>query len=213
MRITIISDTHGLHEHVTLPGGDLLIHCGDVSNFGEPADVERFLSWYRQQEYANKVFIAGNHDWLFQSRPGLAAKILSKFSRVVYLQDGDVEIAGLKLYGSPWSPEFCHWAFNLPRRGVQLAQVWSKIPDDTDILITHTAPYGILDADLHGNHAGCEVLARRVSALHLKAHVFGHLHAGHGVVNIGDTHFVNASTCNDRYEPINEPVTLELQGA
>lgn len=207
MKITILSDTHGLHDSVTLPGGDLLIHCGDVSPKGDVADIANFLAWFSRQEYANKVFIAGNHDWLFQRDPKRARKLVLKFPAVCYLQDSAVEVAGLKLYGSPWSPQFYNWAFMLPRRGLELAKVWAKIPADTDVLITHCPPYGVLDIDPLGQHGGCEVLARRVDALdRLRLHVFGHFHDSHGRVN----GFVNASICNGQYEPVNAPVTLDL---
>lgn len=207
MLVTIISDTHGLHDCVTLPGGDLLIHCGDVSPAGEIADVERFLSWYRRQDYARKVFIAGNHDWLFQREPQRARRLVAQFPSVCYLQDSAVEVGGLKLYGSPWTPQFYDWAFMLPRRSLDLARVWAKIPDDTNVLITHGPPYRVLDINPSGEHAGCEAMARRVDGLgRLRLHAFGHIHTSYGIANGS----VNASVCNDSYEPVNAPVTLTL---
>ena len=208
MQVTVISDTHGLHESVTLPGGDLLIHCGDVSPKGDLADIERFLSWFSRQDYSDKVFIAGNHDWLFQRDPRRARNLVLSFPAVSYLQDSAMEVGGLKLYGSPWSPQFYDWAFMLPRRGPELAKVWAQIPSDTDVLITHTPPYDVLDLDATGQRGGCEALARRVDALErLRLHAFGHQHRSHGRTN----GFVNASVCDNDYEPINPPVTLTLR--
>lgn len=211
MLVTVISDTHGFHDHVALPGGDLLIHCGDVaprrSTGNDVADTEPFLSWFERQDYARKVFIAGNHDWLFQRDPQRARRLVAHFPNVTYLQDSATEVGGMKLYGSPWTPQFYHWAFMLPRRSLDLKRVWAKIPDDTDVLITHGPSYGVLDINDEGQHGGCEVLARRVDTLQrLRLHAFGHFHGSHGRVD----HFVNASVCNDDYEPVNAPVTLQL---
>ena len=38
-----ISDTHGLHRGVAVPRGDILIHCGDITNTGEPDQVCRIV--------------------------------------------------------------------------------------------------------------------------------------------------------------------------
>lgn len=59
----------------------------------------------------------------------------------VYLEDAGVELYGLKFYGTPWQPEFCRWAFNLPR-GKACLEKWNLIPQDCDVLITHTPPVG-----------------------------------------------------------------------
>lgn len=40
MQFTTISDTHGLHHQLQLPGGDLLIHAGDVCNRGTQEEAE-----------------------------------------------------------------------------------------------------------------------------------------------------------------------------
>ena len=106
----------------------------------------------------------------------------------------------LKIYGSPWQPEFCGWAYNLPR-GQALADKWAMIPDDTDILVTHGPPAGILDGDL-----GCLNLRRRVDELNLKLHVFGHIHYSWGVMG----NYVNASICNDMNIPIHDPIVMEV---
>ncbi|KAG4078701.1 hypothetical protein HA402_015291 [Bradysia odoriphaga] len=59
----------------------------------------------------------------------------------IYLEDESIELFGLKIYGTPWQPEFCNWAFNVPR-GEQCLAKWNQIPDGIDILITHTPPVG-----------------------------------------------------------------------
>jgi Icc-related predicted phosphoesterase len=141
-----------------------------------------------------------------------------------YLCDSGTEFGGLKIYGSPWTPEFFQWAF-MKKRGPELKAVWDKIPDDVDILITHGPPYGILDkVDLSSRgdefkHAGCEDLLRRLEDIKPKLHVFGHIHSdggkqliykrpGHGSEN--NTLCVNASIMDEDYNPVNRPVDIEL---
>src|SRR5438045_1478414 len=153
-RIVLISDTHGLHGEVKLPKCDVLVHAGDVSNMGRPAEVEAFAKWLSAQPFEDKVVIAGNHDWLFERENAAARALLVKHCPGVhYLEDSGVELRGLRFWGSPWQPEFCHWAFNIEKRE-DLAKKWALIPSKTDVLITHGPPRGILDRTLGGDDAG-----------------------------------------------------------
>ena len=94
MKITFISDTHTKHEeiHKDLPGGDLIIHAGDFMNSGyDPIDVTRFVNWYSSlltMDYKHRVFIAGNHDGMFEDNPDLAKQLMDAYSGgLIYLQD------------------------------------------------------------------------------------------------------------------------------
>lgn len=128
-------------------------------------------------------------------------------------------IDGVKFWGSPWQPEFCNWAFNLSR-GIKLKEKWDLIPADTNVLITHGPPMGILDnvtkfnghtGELEIQHVGCVDLYNRVMELKsLQLHVFGHLHDGYGKQKINKTIFVNASICTEEYKPTNAPIVVEL---
>ena len=209
MRIVLLSDTH-THQGLSIPAGDVLVHAGDATSTGTPDEVERFLQWFDAQPHRRRLFIAGNHDWLFQRQPDRAARMLAGHPGITYLQDAGVEIDGLRFYGSPWQPEFCQWAFNLPRRGQALREVWARIPEGTEVLITHGPPHGTLDQVRGGLHLGCEDLAARVAAVRPRLHVFGHIHDGFGVRRSGKTVFVNASTCDEAYRPINPPVIVDL---
>lgn len=95
-----------------------------------------------------------------------------------YLEDSQIEIYGIKIYGSPWQPEFGNWAFNLPR-GEECLKKWNQIPDDTDILLTHTPPIGHGDLVCSGIRAGCvELLSTVQQRVKPRYHVFGHIHEG-----------------------------------
>lgn len=115
----------------------------------------------------------------------------------------------VRIYGSPWQPEFCGWAFNLPR-GPLLAAKWQAIPEDTDILITHGPPLDILDRNRGDERTGCADLAQHVKRVRPRLHVFGHIHDSYGTLVLDGTTFVNACACDYDYEPVNPPIVVEL---
>lgn len=204
MKIVAISDTHTYHDYIDLPEGDVLVHTGDFSFQGNREEYDRFVDWFAKQPHPYKVFIAGNHDRILEKEK------LPVPDGVYYLQDTSLVIDGIVFYGSPWQPEFCNWAFNLPR-GRPLAEKWGKIPEDTEVLLTHGPPHKILD-HCPGGNVGCEDLLERVLKLpNLKYHVFGHIHESYGIEVFGTTTFVNASSCTGRYRPINNPIVLEIK--
>jgi len=215
MRITFISDTHTKHRNLTLPGGDLLIHAGDLMNSGRVIEeVADFANWFSNQlQYKHKVFIAGNHDRLFENAPESVASVIKAFGRgITYLEDQSHMIDSVKLYGSPWQPEFYNWAFNLPRGGITLKETWDEIPKNTDILITHGPPQGHLDMSgppYNEPNLGCELLRARVDKLKPKIHVFGHIHGSYGYKFNGQTHFINAAVLDERYQNTNRPITAD----
>lgn len=216
MEITFISDTHSRHTDITkdLPGGDLLLHSGDFMNSGvKQNEMFSFCDWFNKlDEYDSKIFIAGNHDILFEQSPTFVKGVLSGYKWIDYLQDEEIIVNGVKIYGSPWQPEFYNWAFNLPRRGPGLSSRWENIPNDTDILITHGPPQGILDISgppYSQGDLGCELLRVRVDELKPKIHLFGHIHGSYGYKFINGTHFINASVLNEQYEYKNKPLTVK----
>ena len=210
-KTTIISDTHGRHYKLDLPGGDILIHCGDFMNSGlKINEATSFLKWFSKQDYKHKVFIAGNHDILFEDHPYVRDSLLLEYPDVTYLQDSSVTIEGLKIYGSPWQPEFYNWAFNLPR-GEELKKKWDLIPDDIDILITHGPPMDFLDTVV-GQYEplGCYDLKQRVLNIQPKIHCFGHIHSGYGETDFNGTKFINAAVLDEDYNHTQKPINIEL---
>jgi predicted phosphodiesterase len=210
MKIVAISDTHMQHDNLQLPEGDVLIHAGDSLSTGSIPELVVFLKWFATQPHARKILIAGNHDWVFEKTPGYCKELL--WDSIIYLQDSGCTIDGVKFWGSPWQPTFFNWAFNRDR-GPEIRRYWDMIPRDTNVLITHGPPEGIRDQTrFHASRVGCEDLREVVLGLpRLKAHVFGHNHAGYGT-QLGDngTLFVNASICNESYVPVNLPICFEI---
>ena len=117
----------------------------------------------------------------------------------------------LILFSSPYQPEFCDWAFNVPANSPQIKQIWAKIPNDVDVLITHGPPANILDLSCTNEHTGCLFLLERVKQIKPRLHVFGHIHEAYGRVEENSTIFVNASTCSLRYKPTQPPITVDLE--
>jgi len=217
MKITFISDTHAKHRQLYLEGGDLLIHAGDIMNSGyNVQEIDDFCNWFESQNYETCAFIAGNHDRLFEDDPDQVAKIVNEYT-INYMQDSEIIFGGgerpfVKIYGSPWQPEFYNWAFNLPRCGEELGKVRNNIPEDVDILVTHGPPQGHLDISgepWYEGDLGCEILRHRVDTIKPKIHVFGHIHGSYGYKFHNGTHFINASVLNERYSVVNDPLTVE----
>lgn len=229
IKFVFISDTHGLHNSLDLPSGDVLVHSGDVCGHGSRREVERFLEWFdSQRQFKHKIFIAGNHDRFLevdeqsptffnqnyqQERQQEVDSVLSG-SDIIYLNDSAHNIEGLKLWGSPITPFFNNWAFNR-QRGKEIKKHWDLIPHDTDILITHGPPHGILDKvfSLHPSpehNVGCRELKSALDKIKPVIHVFGHIHEGYGMSMQKNTLYLNASVVNRRYEVVNYPVVISV---
>ena len=210
-RIVAFSDTHNKHNEVLIPECDILIFAGDFSGTGRPYEVKSFLDWFSIQPAKHLVYIAGNHDLSFQRNPQYKAEVLAQYPKLHYLEDSSVELEGLKIYGSPFSPLFGNWAFMLSS-GKALREHWAKIPDDTNILVTHGPCYGILDVvSFSGEHVGDRDLLNRVAQLNeLSTVISGHIHENNGAMKIGDITLINASICDDKYDAVNESVIIDL---
>lgn len=224
MKIVCISDTHN-HKPKLPPDGDLLIHSGDLTMQGSKDEVRKGIDWLSdlaKHKYEHGVLlIPGNHDFYFEpdaphlpktkfgrtiERNAKAAREMCGNANVQLLMDEATEVAGVKIYGSPVSPWFHDWAFNVQRNVI--GQVWEKIPDNTQLLITHGPPYGLGDL-CRGGNVGCQALLERIKLLKdLKVHVFGHIHEGAGEHWFNNKLFVNASVLDGYYNGYNEIITV-----
>ena len=197
MNITVIADTHSLHHNLKLEAGEMLIHAGDITEYGTEEEVIDFIKWFAKQPFKYKIFVAGNHDLFLES---FSKKALQKLlpDNVICLQNSGVTIEGINIWGSPVSPYFLGMAFN-KKRGSDIKKVWNKIPADTNILITHTPPKGIMD-----NGLGCEDLLNCVQQIKPQVHLFGHIHEQYGVQDINEIRFINAAVTNTKNPMLNE---------
>jgi Icc-related predicted phosphoesterase len=205
MKIWFISDTHNEHSGLSIPEVDLVIHCGDESTHGnafmnEP-EARKFFDWYSVLNIETKLFVPGNHSTAVEQ--GLIRA--EDYPGIRFLIHDQIEVRGLKIFGSPYTPRFHDWSY-MKKRG-QLDLVWQSIPDDIDILVTHGPPKGVLDLtrDIESKaivQVGCIALRRHVEErIKPKIHAFGHLHDETGICNYGmftrgATQFINCSCCN-----------------
>lgn len=232
MRIVATADLHG--ELPEIPPCDLLLIAGDLCpitdhsiNYQRRWLERRVAPWITGPtcQAERVVWIAGNNDLaLERGGPGRAMRNVA-----IYLQDSSVVVDGLKIYGTPWSKIIGPWAFSLeerwtpdPRhidrpRGAGLECAFRHIPADTDILLAHSPPYGILDRTVDGEHVGSKALQKRLDEIRPRLAVFGHIHEAHGRVDVrgrdgrpGGMTLVNASLINELYEVAHEPVVIDL---
>lgn len=206
MRIVLISDTHGLHRQLEVPSGDVLIHAGDFTFYSKPPFVvSDFNAWLGSLPHRHKVVIPGNHEFILEEPRNRGA-----ITNAILLVDSGVEIEGLKIWGSPVTPLY-GGAFG-KSNAADRKRHWACIPKNTDILITHGPPFAILD---HGprseRHEGCPELREAVLWARPRVHVFGHIHAGYGTLQMTDTFFVNASLLGEDGGLSRKPVVIDLQ--
>mmetsp|Transcript_108971 Transcript_108971/g.307114 ORF Transcript_108971/g.307114 Transcript_108971/m.307114 type:complete len:293 (+) Transcript_108971:52-930(+) len=185
VRIVAMSDTHGFHSDLTVPDGDVLVHCGDAASNSHwskrrHTDFAKFARWFKKFRHPTKFFIAGNHEDGVHAASSLGDHVLV----------GSRQAFGLHFYGLPFG-----------RRRQAL------LPEGIDVLLSHEPPWGVLDLALRDADSPPE-LARPIGSPALlsglaamrdgspRLHVFGHVHEGRGRRLVNGTVFVNAATAN-----------------
>jgi Icc-related predicted phosphoesterase len=225
MRVVALSDTHSYHRRIKIPEGDVLIHAGDITWRGELEIFTDFANWMKELPHKKKVIIFGNHELgmrvvakkgIIKTHSGSTRDVVLKMiedAGVTYLENSGTTIDGINFYGSPATPWFMDWEWNY-QRGKDIGAVWDLIPDNTNVLITHGPPHGILDSvqDHFRGPQGCEMLRKKVEQLlNLKLHVFGHLHKdGSQTKKFGDTTFANVAICDDAYNTSRSPLVIDI---
>jgi Icc-related predicted phosphoesterase len=198
VRIIAMADTHSWHAELEVPDGDVLIHAGDLTRTGTLAQLEEVAAWLRGLPHREKIVIAGNHDLALQRQPAQARAL---FAGLTYLEDGAyVTGQGLRIWGSPWQPEFFDWAYNLPR-GAALDAKWQQIPDGLDVLVTHGPPLGYGDRVYDGERVGCRDLLRHCLEKQPRLHLYGHIHEDGGEWTEAGVRFVNVTTAESALPP------------
>jgi Icc-related predicted phosphoesterase len=194
MKICTLADTHGRHRRLTIPDCDLILFAGDMSNIGEEGIIEDFNEWIGELGIPT-IAIAGNHDLTLERYPVETAALLTNMT---YLRDEATEFEGLKIYGSPMARKIGGWAFGY--KGVTEAMhYWNQIPENTDILLIHGPPEGILDkGGYEMEHLGCPYLLARIGVVKPRLVVYGHIHESNGIYHgyTPPTTYVNASICD-----------------
>ncbi len=210
MRVIITSDTHGQHEQLGVLEADLLLHCGDLCGGMRRGEDElaRLDAWFARQRVSQILVVGGNNDAAVQTRIREGRPV---FRHALALQDQGVVFDGIRFYGSPWVPDLAGMAYHADDRTLRAR--WAEIPRDTDVLLTHTPPVGVLDRSSRGESLGCPLLAQALATRAVALHAFGHIHASAGVQARGATTFVNASAVARGQPRLRAPIALELRRA
>lgn len=221
LRVVHISDTHLLHSpnQLAIPDGDILIHSGDFAQARwfnalpthgseNERQLDGFLEFLRSLPHRRKVFVCGNHEVMFM-RSGWRTIQRKLGDDVIYLQDWGVDIDGLRIYGSPWNRT--NGAYGASQRYRESA--WRKIPNGTDVVVTHMGAQGVLDqcyrkgkgpraghtcgvcgkAHPDSVHEGCSALGQEVARAGASVHLFGHSHECNGTQEVGSVLCVNSA--------------------
>ncbi len=228
MKIIAISDTHEQHKWLDqflydpefIKDVDMIICAGDTANSKSPVLNHnaqlKFIDWYAELPFKYKIYVPGNHN---TSEHGIY-KDIYEYNNIYRLIHELVVINKIRIFGSPYTPTFgTGWVYNVPRHKINT--YWDEIPDNTDILITHGPPKGILDLTHVNNtlteQVGCKSLLNHVlGRVKPNYHIFGHLHDEENIFNygyrlIGDTTFINASIVDLHHNPINLPIKIEYE--
>lgn len=230
MKIVNISDLHMATPDP--PPGDVLVCAGDLTHKGRPYEITQMFKYLGKwsKNYRYTVAIPGNHDFGLESHY-YQYKQEAASQGITLLNDDGIIIDGIQFWGSPITPWFHNWAFN--RYPEDIEPHWLLIPEDTQVLITHGPPRGIMDGvptykrtqigvDHHYrpiytkalanmDHVGCPTLLERIKDLkQLKLHVFGHIHEGYGQEEHNGVKYVNASIMDADYNPVNKPIVVEI---
>jgi Icc-related predicted phosphoesterase len=222
-KIACISDLHG--KLPTIEESDILIISGDICPDKPPysdtyvgsltamlyqSDWLKtiFKEWLDKQPVKEVVAVFGNHDFIGDRRPDLVPKL-----KWHLLENETKEILGLKIFGSPYQPFFYDWAYNAPegKEGeIFLDNIFSKIEDNTDIVICHGPPFSHGDLTVRGENVGSKALLTHIDRVKPKLVVCGHIHSGYGKYNIGETTIFNASVLDEKYKLVNKPIYFEI---
>jgi Icc-related predicted phosphoesterase len=206
LRLVLLSDTHQFHREVEVPDGDVLIHAGDFTMFSKSMSaIGDFNTWLGELPHRHKIVVPGNHEFFSEADPSRRSLV----SNATILMNEGIEIDGLRTWGSPVTPLY-GGAFGLSS-AADRRRLYAQIPQDTEVLITHGPPYGILDSSPDsGLHSGCRELFDAVMRVRPKLHVFGHVHGAHGIFQSDHTTFVNAALLGIHGDLDKSPLVFQM---
>ena len=219
MKIVCLSDTHMLHNHIEVPDGDVLIHAGDMTNFGTIAEIYQVAEWMRTLPHKHKLIICGNHEREIYKSLGEkeAVKTMEAlFSGVAeFIHERTFEIDGIKFYGQSKTPEFFDWGW-MYKGGQEALDIWARMPYDIDVLVAHGPPFTFADLCVDYQtkkykRVGCPEQLEVLKKIKPKLLICGHIHYSQGIylTDFGTT-IVNASICTEEYKPENKPIVINI---
>ena len=236
LKTNVLSDMHGkLPSYVE--EFDLMLICGDVCpSYCHGCDFQKswvendFVEWIKalpfRHSWSKVVMTPGNHDFIFERwgqddydylkylTGGRLIVLRNQLYEFEYVNDLTLDVEKLKIWGTPYCQQFGRWAFMRP--SYVLSNKFAEIPNDIDILISHSAPdiegYGYVDWDTpYQRNAGCPILANAIREKKPKFVFCGHIHSGnHKLQDIDGTMIANVSYVDEAYEPTNNILKIYL---
>ncbi len=234
MKVTCLGCCHGAYNRLELLGGDILIVTGDLTRRDMCEEYLNFLHWIKKQDYKKKIFIAGNHDNILKYETSFIDPMRSRLHQplkhqiedfikgnIEYLCNSGTEFEGLKIWGSPeslWFDQINPRCSSFTGSEEELRSKYELIPHDTDILITHTPPYSILDQNEEGHNCGSRALLDTLDRVKPKYSIFSHIHERGGDTMLykhmmdkkSYTTCINSSIMDENYRPIHKPINFEI---
>lgn len=212
-----ISDTHGKHAQTRFKEWDtgeydMIVHSGDISNIGDPAEILNFMDWYGNLTMSHKILIFGNHELNTEHNTDFYREQASK-RNITFLHHEHITIEGIKIFGSPYTPVYGNWAYNVNRD--DLEYYWAEIDEDVDLLVTHGPPFGVGDRTGRNDAVGCTHLLKSILEKNIQVCQFGHIHEDRGEIfteqTFPRTKFYNASmVIGYPYKVLDTPVYYKL---
>lgn len=210
-RFVCISDTHNCT--VKLPKGDVLIHCGDLTNQGTFTELAKQVQWLEKANFECKIVVAGNHDLTLDTDfyevhgayrhnkkpqvPEDCQALLTESKTLTYLlhESRTIRLTSptgprttFSVFGSPYSPAWGGaWAFQYPRLdddNMAARSIWGEIPLDTDVLITHGPAHTHCDESRTRTSTGCEILRQELWRVRPRLALCGHIHEARGAERV-----------------------------
>jgi len=232
-KILGLSDLHGQLPEIDT-SFDLLLLGGDLVDLYLQRYTDATKEWFEitfsdwintlpfKDENSKVIWIAGNHEVGFEKLREAGRKQLAELvsertnGRAIYLEDELYDFHGITIYGTPWCKIFGNWGFMKPYDS--LKEVYSKIPEDIDILLTHDAPYGTSDLCFGWQkfnrtpvHIGNEPLRDVIIEKRPRFNLHGHLHsANHEEELLEHTSVYNLSLVDEEYQQVYLPLQLEI---
>lgn len=207
LTLVLLSDTHELHKEIDdVPPGDILIHAGDFTLFSRSlAAVEDFNAWLGELPHPHKICIPGNHEYFLECDSSRR----SLLSNAIVLINEGTEIEGLRIWGIPAIPLYGGAFGHLSAKDRE--RQYAQVPADTDVLITHGPPHGILDAAQGSTyHSGCRELLDCVRRIRPRLHAYGHIHGAYGIVDTEHTIFANVALAGKYGGLVRRPMVLKI---
>lgn len=187
MKILAVADIHGAQyrlnlvlQNITTYTPDLVVICGDITQFGPGELATNFLNQIPIQTFA----VPGNID-TFDVDQGINASNAINLDRRQRIIQGVPFIGIGREIDAP-----------LPELSIDdgmTQKPLKKIVNTSSILMTHYPPYKLQDRIFIGTHGGSKELRSLIDTFKPRLVLCGHIHEDPGTIKSGGTTVVNCS--------------------